>query len=301
MLPCLTGVFGVPETCVAALLGGVWALAFGVSYLDGRRLGLALGAGAAVLVVNLVLAATLIESDLPGGAGPYLLAVAALSPAGALAIVLLELRRLRALDRSARDAVTEADRLKTEVLATMSHELRTPMHAVIGLSGLVCDATSDPVQRSHLDLIASSGEHLLGSARGWTTRRPRRRGWTTQRPPGGRCVTGPGWSAWRTSPPRSAGPASRPTSSATGSRPSPRSTAPTTTSCCSTCTCRSSTASGPQDGSAELPPERRPRILALSASVLDEDREQAAAAGIGGSLPKPMTRAALAEALAYSP
>ncbi|XAY05172.1 hypothetical protein DSM112329_02016 [Paraconexibacter sp. AEG42_29] len=160
--PCLTGVFGVPETCIAALLGGVWALAFAVSYLDGRALAAALVTGAAVLGVNLVLAATLLDSDLPGGAGPYVLVAAALSPGGALAIILLQLRHLRSDDRTGRSAAEEADRVKTEFLTSMSHELRTPMHAVIGLAELLRDGSLDAEQHTYVETIHASGEHLLG-------------------------------------------------------------------------------------------------------------------------------------------
>jgi CheY-like chemotaxis protein len=43
----------------------------------------------------------------------------------------------------------------------------------------------------------------------------------------------------------------------------------------------------------------RPPILALSASVLDEDREQCLEAGMDAALAKPLQRAVLAAALSH--
>ncbi len=59
----------------------------------------------------------------------------------------------------------EANRAKSEFLATMSHEFRTPMNAIIGYSdlleaGVVGELTSE--QRRHLGRIRSSSRHLLG-------------------------------------------------------------------------------------------------------------------------------------------
>jgi two-component system, sensor histidine kinase and response regulator len=50
---------------------------------------------------------------------------------------------------------------------------------------------------------------------------------------------------------------------------------------------------------AEMAPASRPPILALTASVLDEDRERCRQAGMDAALAKPLQRAALAEALAH--
>ena len=53
---------------------------------------------------------------------------------------------------------------KDEFLASMSHELRTPLNAILGLSELLRQQISGPVnpdQQRHLDLIHSSGHHLL--------------------------------------------------------------------------------------------------------------------------------------------
>ena len=56
-----------------------------------------------------------------------------------------------------------ANRAKSVFLANMSHELRTPLHAVLGFSTLLrTDPSMSPQQHESLDIINSSGEHLLG-------------------------------------------------------------------------------------------------------------------------------------------
>jgi signal transduction histidine kinase/AmiR/NasT family two-component response regulator len=61
-------------------------------------------------------------------------------------------------------ALTEVQRqisVKTLFLGTMSHELRTPLHGVLGLVELIERETTDPKTTRHLQLIRSSGSHLL--------------------------------------------------------------------------------------------------------------------------------------------
>ncbi|MCK4640787.1 MAG: response regulator [Candidatus Marinimicrobia bacterium] len=58
----------------------------------------------------------------------------------------------------------EADRLKSEFLASMSHELRTPLNAVIGFSEILEDQTFGELnkkQAKYINNILISGRHLL--------------------------------------------------------------------------------------------------------------------------------------------
>ena len=51
--------------------------------------------------------------------------------------------------------------VKALFLGTMSHELRTPLHGILGLTELVRKQVSEPVAKHRLELIESSGTHLL--------------------------------------------------------------------------------------------------------------------------------------------
>jgi signal transduction histidine kinase/CheY-like chemotaxis protein len=64
--------------------------------------------------------------------------------------------------RLARDAAEAANKAKSVFLANMSHELRTPLNAILGFSQLMRrDSDLSSSQRQTLDVINSSGEHLL--------------------------------------------------------------------------------------------------------------------------------------------
>ena len=68
-----------------------------------------------------------------------------------------------ALEESRRRA-EEANKVKSEFLATMSHELRTPLNAVIGFSEIMKDEVFgpiDPQYREYSESIHASGRHLL--------------------------------------------------------------------------------------------------------------------------------------------
>ncbi len=62
---------------------------------------------------------------------------------------------------AARDEAERASRAKSEFVSRMSHELRTPLNAIIGFAELLKDESLAPTQHNYVDLINSSGKHLM--------------------------------------------------------------------------------------------------------------------------------------------
>ena len=67
----------------------------------------------------------------------------------------------RALTRRTQESAESASREKDELLANVSHEIRTPMNAVLGMTELALDSQLTDEQRSWLQTVKLSAEHLL--------------------------------------------------------------------------------------------------------------------------------------------
>ncbi len=79
------------------------------------------------------------------------------------------LRRSEQSERAARERAEQADRAKSQFLATMSHELRTPLNAVIGFAEIIEQAIFGPLNAKYLEFggfIRKSGQHLLAIING---------------------------------------------------------------------------------------------------------------------------------------
>jgi PAS domain S-box-containing protein len=75
---------------------------------------------------------------------------------------LVSLEDVTQLEQS-KAAAEAASRAKSEFLANMSHEIRTPMNAILGFTDVLRRGFEKNVDKSraHLDIIHSSGSHLL--------------------------------------------------------------------------------------------------------------------------------------------
>ncbi|HET8870260.1 MAG TPA: ATP-binding protein [Aquabacterium sp.] len=64
-------------------------------------------------------------------------------------------------DEALRTAMRQSA-VKTQFLANMSHELRTPLHGILGMARLLHMDVRDAALKRRIELIQSSGSHLLG-------------------------------------------------------------------------------------------------------------------------------------------
>ncbi len=54
-----------------------------------------------------------------------------------------------------------ANKVKSEFIANMSHEIRTPLNGIIGFTDLLMGTSPDQMQKSYLDNVMTSANHLL--------------------------------------------------------------------------------------------------------------------------------------------
>ena len=69
--------------------------------------------------------------------------------------------RISAERAEALELVERQSAVKSQFLGTVSHELRTPIHGMLGVARLVHVESTDPLVKHRMELIESSGTHLL--------------------------------------------------------------------------------------------------------------------------------------------
>jgi signal transduction histidine kinase/ActR/RegA family two-component response regulator len=147
-LACITCVatFGlqVRSAATAAYVAPILLLAALGLALRGDQFGLSGAVGLVLLLVLQVITAHGAQQRLAGG-------------------VLLRLQAQALADEkeAALQLARHQSAAKSQFLAKISHELRTPLHGILGLARLVHLEQRDPVVARRVELIESSGTHLL--------------------------------------------------------------------------------------------------------------------------------------------
>ena len=84
--------------------------------------------------------------------------------AGALSDLSQRFAQMRAKEREGRLAVEQAQRLRTQFLASMSHDLRSPLNSLLGFATLIASGVEGPItseQRESIQMITRSARDLL--------------------------------------------------------------------------------------------------------------------------------------------
>lgn len=73
-----------------------------------------------------------------------------------------ELGNIARLEKIARDKAEQANKTKSDFLASMSHEIRTPLNAILGMTELLAETSLDRDQSEYLTVVKTAGETLQG-------------------------------------------------------------------------------------------------------------------------------------------
>jgi signal transduction histidine kinase len=73
----------------------------------------------------------------------------------------LDTSRLNTELKKQKNIAINASEMKSKFLANMSHELRTPLNGIIGIASVLKETNTDSVNTELIDIILSSGDHLL--------------------------------------------------------------------------------------------------------------------------------------------